>query len=88
MDPIPALLIIIASLIGLIVWVVIYFALVERLLKAITGSIFGVTIGGFASEFRRQRYNFYHPTFLRGWQITSPAGSVASGCTMGMVLLN
>src|ERR1041384_6181930 len=86
MDPIPALLIIVASFIGLVIWLIIYFALVERLLKAIIGSIFGVTIGGFVDEMRRRRYSGQFPGFLRGWHITSPTESVASGCLSDTVV--
>ena len=86
MDPIPALLLIVASFIGLIIWVIIYFALVERLLKAIIGSIFGVEIGGFVNELQRRRYAGQAPGCLRGWHITSPTGSVASGCLSDTVV--
>lgn len=86
MDAVPALLIIIASFIGLIVWLVIYFALVERLLKMIIGSIFGVEIGGFVNELQRRRYAGQSPGCLRGWHITSPTGSVASGCLSDTVV--
>jgi len=86
MDPIPALLLIVASFMGLIIWVIVYFALVERLLKAMIGSIFGVEIGGFANELRRRRYAGQAPGCLRGWHIISPTGSVASGCLSDTVV--
>ena len=85
MDPIPGLLIIIASFVGLIIWVIVYFALVERLLKMIVGSIFDVSIGGFKADFARGRY-YGTPATLRGWHITSPTGSVASGCLSDTVV--
>ena len=85
MEPVPALLIIVASFVGLIIWIVLYFAPIERLLKMTVGSIFGVTIGGFTADFARGRY-YGTPATLRGWHITSSPGSGASGCLSDTVV--
>ena len=85
MNPLLALVLILASWIALAVWIVVYFLLVERLLKMIVGSVFGVTIGGFKADFARGRYTGT-PATLRGWHITSPTGSLASGCLSDTVV--
>lgn len=85
MEPVPALLLIVASFICLIIWIVLYFALIERLLKMIIGSIFGVTIGGFKADFARGRY-YGTPATLRGWHIVAHEGTTASGCLSDTVV--
>jgi hypothetical protein len=75
MSPVVELLLIVVSLIAAFVWVLLYFFVVEGLLKRLVGYIFGVTVGASRLESRRVAGNtrFY----VSGWSVSEPK---SSGC--------
>ena len=78
MSPIVELLLILVSLVAAVLWVLIYFFLLEGLLKRLVGLIFGVTIG--RSRLMERSVMTHTHFFVSGWEIVEPQGS---GCLFG-----
>jgi len=81
MSPIVELVLLLASLIAALIWVLLYFLLVERPLKNLVGSIFDVTIGGSKLESRSEmgHTKFY----VSGWKVIEPR---STGCLFDMFI--
>src|SRR6266498_1183187 len=79
MNPVVAAILFIASLIGVLVWVLLYFFVVEGLLKKVVGAIFSVTIG--ASRLVEMRGVGTRSRFrVSSWRVTEPQ---SAGCVLG-----
>ena len=80
MSPVLEVLLLLASLIAAVVWVLLYFFLIDGLLKRLVGSMFGVTIG--RSQLR-ERYDGAHTHFyVSGWRVVEPK----SGCLFDLLI--
>jgi hypothetical protein len=75
MSPIVEVLLIVVLLIAALVWVALYFFLVEGWLKRLVGNIFGVTIG--KSKLESRRVNAQTKFYVSGWSVAQPK---SSGC--------
>lgn len=86
MNPVVGLVLIFVSLIAAIVWILLYFFLIEGLLKKIVGAIFGVEIGRARLEVRTRNYvgqSLWQTFSITGWRVTSPGNQ---GCLFRVFL--
>src|SRR5436309_2349985 len=76
MNPFIGLILIFVCLIAAIVWILLYFFLIEGLLKKIVGAIFGVTIGRARLEVNARSYvgqSLWQTFSITGWRVPSDA---------------
>ena len=65
----------VACLFGAFIWILLYFYVIERLLRKIVGATFGVTIG---SRIEAQRRYYSRTSFsVSGWQVQTSGSSGA-----------
>ncbi len=81
MSPIVQVFLILASLIAAVVWVAIYFFLIEAWLKKQVGSIFSVTIG--RTKLMERRHNAKTSFYVSGWRVAEPQ---STGCLFDMFI--
>src|SRR5215510_1208904 len=77
MNPVVGAVSFLVCLIAAFVWILLYFFLIEGLLKKIVGAIFGVTIGG--SRIASYGYGSSRSFYISGWHVDTPG----SGCLSG-----
>jgi hypothetical protein len=80
MNPFVGLILIFVCLIAAIVWILLYFFLIEGLLKKIVGAIFGVTIGRSRLEVDTRSYvtrSLWQTFSVTGWRVSTPG---SCGC--------
>lgn len=78
MSPLVIVILFVACLIAAGVWVLMYFFVVEGLLKRLVGRIFGVTIGGSKLESRSIGGHLHF--YVSPWSVVEPK---SSGCLFG-----
>ena len=86
MNPFVGFILIFVCLIAAIVWILLYFFLIEGLLKKIVGAIFGVTIGRARLEVNTRSYlnrSLWQMLSITGWRVPSDA---PNGCLFRVVL--
>ena len=77
MSPVIDLMLIVGLVLAAGCWVLLYYFLVEGMLKRLVGSLFGVTIG--ASELRSRRVAASTRFYLSSWSVVEPS---SPGCLL------